>query len=195
MHGGTAALTAEKGPPGGYDSRVLMVNACLRDGAGGSPTAVLVDEDALSDEERRRVPVEMGTSHAVFLRMHQEETAEPTVDLRFFTSKGELPACGHGTVAALAFLASRAGASQRQRVTLRASKRTFDGWFVRDGGQVTASFDPGPVSLREPTGDERSLVLSALGIVPQESGPGVRVAGVGRERLLVPVPTGAALAA
>ncbi|MEY9836419.1 trans-2,3-dihydro-3-hydroxyanthranilate isomerase [Streptacidiphilus sp. EB103A] len=175
---------------------MLMVNACLRDGTGGSPTAVLVDEDALSDEERRRVPVDMGTSHAVFLRVHQEEAAaEPTVDLRFFTSEGELPACGHGTVAALAFVASRTGAPRRQRATLRASKRTFDGWFVRDGANVTATFGPGPVSLREPTGAERSLMLSALGIMPQETGPGMWVAGVARERLLVPVPTRAALAA
>jgi PhzF family phenazine biosynthesis protein len=185
----------EPDPLDGLDLDGVLVRACLRDGAGGSPTAVVVDEDVLSDEERRRVPMDMGTSHAVFLHVRQEKTPEPTVDLRFFTAEGELPACGHGTVAALAFLASRAGAEHQRRTTLRASKRMFDGWFVRDGSHVTATFDPGPVSLREPTGTERSLVLSALGIEPQETGPGMRVAGVGRERLLVPVPTRAALAA
>nr|WP_256725754.1 PhzF family phenazine biosynthesis protein [Streptomyces sp. IMTB 2501] len=33
--------------------------------------------------------------------------------LRFLTSEGELPACGHGTIAALAFLANRAEGRER----------------------------------------------------------------------------------
>lgn len=173
---------------------VALVRACLRDGTGGSPTAVVMEEAPLRDEERRRVPVESGTSHAVYVRVHHEETRKPTVDLRFFTAEGELPACGHGTVAALAFLAARAGAEERYRATLRASQRVFDGWSVRDGAHITAAFDPGPVDLREPTDTECALVLPALGIAPEETGPDVRVAGVGRQRLLVPVPTPAALA-
>ncbi|MET8509032.1 PhzF family phenazine biosynthesis protein, partial [Streptomyces sp. NPDC004787] len=93
---------------------VTVVRACLRDrdegggGGGGSPTAV-VWEDAgaaveVGEDARRRVPEAYGTSHAVFVRR-----AGDTVGLRFFTSAGELPACGHGTVAALAVLAARGG--------------------------------------------------------------------------------------
>ncbi|MCQ4080934.1 hypothetical protein NGB36_10055 [Streptomyces sp. RB6PN25] len=41
---------------------VTIVNACQREGRGGSPTAVL-DETPLSFDERCSVPVLMGTSH------------------------------------------------------------------------------------------------------------------------------------
>ncbi|MFC8518923.1 PhzF family phenazine biosynthesis protein [Streptomyces sp. NPDC057257] len=177
-----------------------LVHACLRDGAGGSPTVVVLDEPALSDEERRRVPLEWGTSHAVYVQVRPG----PTVDLRFFTAEGELPACGHGTVAALALLASRSegmaesgpGPGEGYRATLRAAGRVFDGWAERDGDHLTAAFDPGPVALRAPTGAEHALVLPALGLTPEETDPSrTRVAGVGRERLLVGVPTRERLAA
>ncbi|MFC9792804.1 PhzF family phenazine biosynthesis protein [Streptomyces sp. NPDC127584] len=112
-----------------------------------------------------------------------------------------MPACGHGTVAALAFLASRAetggeaGAGPAHQVTLRTSALVFDGWVVRDGLSFSASFDPGPVCLRMPTAAELGPVLAALGIAEGAAAAGVRVAGVGRERLLVPVASRAALAA
>lgn len=181
----------------GPDPTAVIVHACLRDGLGGSPTAVVLDEDRLSDEDRRRVPVEHGTSHAVFLRVGRDGAAHepsPCVRMRFFTSEGELPACGHGAVAALAFLAARAEDEGSYRATFQTAVRVFDGWAVRDGAGVAASFDPGPVSLRRPTATERASVLPALGIASDAAGPGVRVAGVGRERLLVPVTDRAALA-
>ncbi|MFJ6837569.1 PhzF family phenazine biosynthesis protein [Streptomyces sp. NPDC091209] len=199
---------------------VTLVHACLRGGAGGSPTAVVLEEahPNLSDEERRRVPVNARTSHAVYVRVHPGETREPTVDLRFFTAEGELPACGHGTVAALAYLAhsaSRNGAPESYQATLRTARRVFEGWSEPRGGHFAAAFDPGPVDLREPTEPERALALKALGVArdepgvdeygadgpgadrPGADGPGqdVRVAAMGRERLLVPVPDRAALTA
>ncbi|GAA0272877.1 PhzF family isomerase [Streptomyces polychromogenes] len=177
----------------------VLVHACLRDGTGGSPTAVVLDDDRLSDEERRRIPVEHGTSHAVFLRPEREtETAHgrPAFRIRFFTSGEELPACGHGTVAALALLANRAGEEGEYRALLRTSARTFEGLAVRKGAAlVNAAFDPGPVDLRPASAEERSLVLSALGVAGADAGPDARVAGVGRERLLVPVRNRSVLAA
>jgi trans-2,3-dihydro-3-hydroxyanthranilate isomerase len=167
---------------------VTLVRACPRDGRGGSPTAVL-DEAPLSDEERCRIPVLAGTSHAVFVSARGS-----AVSLRFFTAEGELPACGHGTVAALAFLAERACGTE-YRATLRAAGRTFAGWAVREEALFRTAFASGPVESREPTAAERGLVLPALGITPDTLLPGVRVASVGRARLLVPVATRSALAA
>ncbi|WP_330306678.1 MULTISPECIES: PhzF family phenazine biosynthesis protein [unclassified Streptomyces] len=187
---------------------VAIVDACLRNGGGGSPTAVL-DETALSDEQRRLVPVLAGTSHAVFVSPSGAQHSGAAVSLRFFTSEGELPACGHGTVAALAFLAARAG-GEEYRTLLNASGRVFEGWSLRDGtrdgtpetpegtsqgASVNAAFEPGPVDLREPTETECGAVLTALGITRDTLAPGAAVASVGRPRLLVPLTTRSALAA
>lgn len=178
---------------GGRGLPVAIVRACLRDGGGGSPTAVM-DEAALSDAERRRVPVLTGTSHAVFVAVREDRPGSSTASLRFFTAQGELPACGHGTVAALAFLAERAG-GEEYRATLRTEGRVFAGRSVRKETHVEAAFDPGPVDLREPTAIECDLVLPALGVPSDALAPGTRVAGVGRSRLLVPVRSRSALAA
>nr|WP_281243401.1 PhzF family phenazine biosynthesis protein [Jiangella alba] len=163
-----------------------MVAACRRDGDGGSPTAVL-DDAPLSDADRRRVPVQAGTSHAVFV------AAGDPVRLRFFTSAGELPACGHGTLAALAFLAARDGGDLD--LTLAAAGRTFAGRAVRTGALVTAEFDPGRVTLRDPGAAELHAVADALGAAPGTLTDGAVVASAGRPRLLVPLTTRAAVAA
>jgi PhzF family phenazine biosynthesis protein len=97
-------------------------------------------------------------------------------------------------VAALAFLAERAGGEQ-YRATLRTAGRVFAGWSVRESvrepvrekAQVRAGFDPGPVDLRAPTAIECDLVLPALGVTSDTLAPGTRVGSVGRPRLLVPV--------
>jgi PhzF family phenazine biosynthesis protein len=183
---------------------VTIVHACLRDGAGGSPTAVVDEAEPgaarLSDAERCRVPALTGTSHAVFVSARPVGPARegacgrPEVSLRFFTAEGELPACGHGTVAALALLAGRAGGGA-YRAALRTARRSFTGWCTPGEPHVTAAFGPGPVALREPTASECALVLPALGVTSGALAPGVRAASVGRSRLLVPVTTRSALAA
>ncbi|PZF85925.1 PhzF family phenazine biosynthesis protein [Jiangella anatolica] len=147
----------------------------------------MLDDGPLPDADRRRVPVLAGTSHAVFIA-----DADP-VRLRFFTSAGELPACGHGTLAALAVLAGRSGTDLD--VALTAAGRTFAGRAVRTGSLVTAEFDPGPVTLRDPAPAEHQDVAAALGAAPETFMDGAVVASAGRPRLLVPLSTRAAVAA
>src|SRR5215211_840906 len=101
--------------------------------------------------------------------------------------------CGHGTVAALAFLAENAS-RDHYRVTLRASERSFAGQATQASGHVSAAFDPGAVQLREATAEERVLVLDSLGHDPDILAPEICVASLGRPRLLVPLSTPAALA-
>jgi PhzF family phenazine biosynthesis protein len=147
----------------------------------------VLDETGQADEERCALPARLRTSHAVFVADHGT-----TVELRFFTATGELPACGHGTVAALARLAARHRADD-YRTTLRAGGRTFAGRATRVADGYTATFDPGPVMVRTPGAGEPEALLDALG-VPRDAAAGCRVASVGRPRLLVPVPDAAVLA-
>jgi PhzF family phenazine biosynthesis protein len=171
---------------------VTIVNACLRDGRGGSPTAVL-EEASLTELERCQVSKLMGRTHAVFVSAEHGVLDRPLASLRFFTAMGELPGCGHGTVAALAFLAQNARRDP-YHVTLHASERSFAGAATRANGHVSAAFDPGAVQLREATVDERGIVLDALGHDPDILVPGICVASLGRPRLLVPLSTPTAVA-
>ncbi|WP_035839512.1 PhzF family phenazine biosynthesis protein [Kitasatospora azatica] len=172
---------------------VVIVDACQRNGAGGSPTAVL-DDAPFTDEERCRIPTELGTSHAVFLRSTGTERGQPSYTLRFFTAQGELPACGHGTLAALALLAEREGGDHHYRAVLRTAHRSFDGRASRSGDGLTASFDPGPVSLRNAGGPELKAVAGGLGLTEDAIAGDACVASNGRPRLLLPVRSRAALA-
>ncbi|WP_327318393.1 PhzF family phenazine biosynthesis protein [Streptomyces sp. NBC_01235] len=190
---------------GRRDLPITIVHACLREGGGGSPTAV-VDEasspladNLLADDERRGVPALAGTSHAVFLsadhdRVDRSGNDRPVVLARFFTAEGELPACGHGTVAALAFLAEHAG-GEEYRVDLRVSGRVIEGRTVREASSsVEVVFEAGPVGLRETSAGELAVLLPALGL-PAEAASGACIATLGRPRLLVPVTTRSALSA
>ncbi|MEV4495475.1 PhzF family phenazine biosynthesis protein [Micromonospora arborensis] len=164
---------------------ITIVRACLRDGRGGSPTAV-VDESGsptMTDADRCRVPGRVGASHAVFLR---RASADEPVGLRFFAAEGELPACGHATVAAVAFLAAQ-GPGAEQEFRLRVSGRTFVGRAVRAGDLIHAAFDPGPVVVRDATWAEIGPVVDALGVAPGHLLAGACVASLGRARILVPV--------
>ncbi|MFF5294115.1 PhzF family phenazine biosynthesis protein [Paractinoplanes globisporus] len=153
---------------------LTVVHACLRDGRGGSPTAVL-DESPMPDAERRLVPGRAGASHAVFL------AADGGV--RFFTAEGELPACGHGTVAALAVLAHRTG---RPEHLLRVSGRTFWGRAHAVREKVfDVAFDPGPITVRPADESEISEISQAIGVGGATTG--ACVATLGRPRMLLPV--------
>ncbi len=134
-----------------------------------------------------------GTSHAVFVSTEQQRHGRPAVSLRFFTGAGELPACGHGTVAALAVLAERARTPQYEAV-LRSGGRSFLGRATGGGNRYEAAFDPGPVQLRAPAATESQLVFSALGIDSEEASAQCRIASVGRPRMLVRVVDREALA-
>ncbi|MFD5515521.1 PhzF family phenazine biosynthesis protein [Streptomyces sp. NPDC127066] len=195
-----------RSPAGRAGLPVTIVQACLRGGRGGSPTAVVTegfpaaDGGPPTDDELRRVPALAGTSHAVLLS-HDPAPADgranvrPVVAARFFTTEGELPACGHGTVAALAFLAARAG-REELRVDVRVSGRVIPGRAVRgaSASSVDVTFGAGPIDLREPTPQELALLLPALGLSAATASEAC-IATLGRPRLLVPVTTRSALAA
>jgi trans-2,3-dihydro-3-hydroxyanthranilate isomerase len=85
------------------DSDMTIVHACTRDGRGGSPTAVLIDDASLTDSARRTIVRRAGTSHAAFI----DTSTRTAPAVRFFTTHGELTNCGHGTIAAQAVLLDR----------------------------------------------------------------------------------------
>jgi trans-2,3-dihydro-3-hydroxyanthranilate isomerase len=122
----------------------------------------------------------MGTSHAVFVEVGDGRP----VGVRFFTAAGELPACGHGTVAALAFLTT---GDRELRAELCTAAGSFTGTAIRDQTGIAASFDAGVAAVREATSAERDLVRNALGGESEVDATGIYAAYLGRARLLVPL--------
>ncbi|RRR98362.1 PhzF family phenazine biosynthesis protein [Glycomyces terrestris] len=160
--------------------RGVVVDACWRGEPGtGSPTAVVeggaFEGGAFDDAARARVAADAGVSHAVFVARE----AGGLVRLRFFTAAGELPACGHGTLAALTALESWDDRDHWRLVT--AGREPFTGGTTPAEGPF---FDAGRPIHRVPSAAEVGPVLAALGAVPAGT---VHAAGTARERLLVPV--------
>lgn len=172
---------------------VTIVDACVRPAkGGGSPTAVVVDDDGLTDRQRQLVPARYGSSHAAFVGPETDGTHP----VRFYTAEGELTGCGHGTIAAQAVRLSARGVDQlhgRQRT----GGRTFDTVATRRADGIEVWFDQGVITVRPATGDEGEAVLGALGIGAAElhSYLGIVVASPGTPRLLVPVASREVLAA
>lgn len=70
---------------------VLVVDSCLRERAGGSPTAVVVDGLAWSDTDLMRIPARIGVSHAAAVATRSGH--DPVV--RFLRLRGNCPAATH----------------------------------------------------------------------------------------------------
>lgn len=186
---------------------VVMVEACLRGGGGGSPTAVVMGRGDLQDADFVRIPPLVGASHVVWVG--PPVAAGDSREVRFFTATGELPACGHGTVAAITAVATEprrvalaAGAGQvaeweRFEGRLRAGGRDFDasgrsdpsGGYDPSGATVETWFDQGLVGHRFADEGLVGDLLAALGLGVDDLHPGdvPAVASPGMPRLLLPV--------
>ncbi|MEU8330590.1 PhzF family phenazine biosynthesis protein [Micromonospora sp. NPDC048839] len=171
---------------GSNDNDVTIVDACTRRREGGSPTAVLIDDSTLNDSSRRAIVRRAGTSHAAFV----DADAETTPTVRFFTAHGELTNCGHGTIAAQAFLLHRRRV-QEHRVRQRTGGRTFDTTAIQRDDGIEVWFDQGTVELQGGTAAGLDSILGALGITPYDmaADDAPCVASPGTPRLLVPVRT------
>lgn len=175
---------------------VLVIDSCLRDGAGGSPTAVVLGSQGLSDADLRRIPSRLGVSHVAAVALSAGQ--DPVV--RFFTSEGQLPGCGHGTVGVITALvlagedpppARLSIADRTIAASASVTTRTADGHAL-----VTSWFEQGLISRREPTAAELDAFLDPLGLdrTALHGGYPIAVASPGRERLLLPVTDPAVLA-
>ncbi|MEV6551321.1 PhzF family phenazine biosynthesis protein [Streptomyces sp. NPDC051597] len=164
------------GPP------IAVVNACTREGQGGSPTAVVIDDATLTDDDRQATARRTGTSHTAFV--DTSTAGIPTV--RFFTSAGELTNCGHGTIAAQAVLLHRSGATEHHG-RQRTAGRTFATTAIRRRDGVEVWFEQGIITLADHTDTTGGGIIAALGLQQADIATGLRVASPGTPRLLVPV--------
>ena len=97
---------------------VQIVNAFVKDGAGGNPAGVVLDADRYSDDEKLLIAQKVGLSETAFVS--KSETCGIRLD--FFTPTKRIAHCGHATIATFSYLAElqRFGDGET-------SKETIDG--------------------------------------------------------------------
>ncbi|MFI6240215.1 PhzF family phenazine biosynthesis protein [Micromonospora sp. NPDC050795] len=123
-----------------------------------------------------------GTSHTAFV----DTTTADAPGVRFFTSTGELPNCGHGTIAAQAVLLDRSGAMEHHG-RQRSGGRTFATTAIRRHNGIEVWFDQGVIALSDHADATGGGIIAALGLERADIAADLRVASPGRPRLLVPV--------
>ncbi len=77
---------------------IYQVDAFTTEMFKGNPAGVVRDADGLSDEEMLRIARELNNSETAFIL--SPDGPDHEVKIRYFTSKTEVPICGHATIAA-----------------------------------------------------------------------------------------------
>jgi len=82
------------------DIEVMLVNSFTANGSGGNPAGVVLNADALSDEQKLTIAQAVGYSETAFV------CRDDDVDfaVSFFTTTGEVDFCGHATLAVFSTL-------------------------------------------------------------------------------------------
>ncbi|MEQ8901843.1 MAG: PhzF family phenazine biosynthesis protein [Roseovarius sp.] len=97
---------------------VQIVNAFIRDGAGGNPAGVVLDADDLGEAEMQAIATSAGLSETAFVSQSQTETFK----LDFFTPNRRIAHCGHATIGTFSVLAALGRVQEGW-----SSKETVDG--------------------------------------------------------------------
>lgn len=132
---------------------VYVLNAFVDNDKGGNPAAVVLDADALSNEQKQQIAKEIGLSETAFVSSSQTATFK----LDFFTPNRQIAHCGHATIAAFSFL------SQKGLVAQKSSKETIDGnrdIFIKDNMAYMEQLAPKFIDVNE----YQERVKSALGL-------------------------------
>ncbi|HQO09419.1 MAG TPA: PhzF family phenazine biosynthesis protein [Clostridiales bacterium] len=81
--------------------KVYTLNAFVKEGRGGNPAGVVLSADLITDAEMQLIAKIVGFSETAFVL----KTNNADYGLRYFTPAGEVPLCGHATVASFGLLA------------------------------------------------------------------------------------------
>lgn len=113
------------------DSRVLKVKAFSLDGGGGNAAGVVLDPGDFPDRKsRQEAASRLGFSETVFASVPSGGDGAD-VRLEYFTPQGEVPVCGHATVAFFVALRQLRGVS-KDRFRIETGAGLLDVWLEDD---------------------------------------------------------------
>ena len=143
--------------------QVHVVNAFVRDGAGGNPAGVVIDADDLTSEDRQAVALQVGLSETAFVS--RSEVAD--IRLEFFTPARQIAHCGHATVATFSLLNQLgrlpSGTLKKETIDgLREVVLEGDRAFMRQLPPVGADLTPSELPTRHELADSLGLTPAAL---------------------------------
>lgn len=84
---------------------VLRYAAFTRDGRGGNPAGIVLDARDLDADQMQAIAAEVDYSESAFLVPRPDEAN--VFDVRYFAPRGEVPFCGHATIAAAVAVVER----------------------------------------------------------------------------------------
>jgi PhzF family phenazine biosynthesis protein len=164
-------------------AEVLRYAAFTIDGRGGNAAGLVLDARGLDAAQMQAIAADVGYSETAFL-VPTPDVAN-VYDVRYFSPKGEVPFCGHATIAAAVALAELSPAAElifhtpAGFVSVTTSQN--------DSGELVAELTSVAPRISEPDPDLVRGVLRALRWSAGDLDPDypVRLANAGSEHLLL----------
>jgi PhzF family phenazine biosynthesis protein len=164
-------------------TEVLRYAAFTVDGQGGNPAGLVLDATGLDATRMQAMAAGVGYSEMAFLVPRPDEAN--VYDVRYFSPKGEVPFCGHATIAAAVALSERSQAAELIFHTPAGfvSVTTSES----DCSETVAELTSVAPRVSEPVPDLVQAVLSALRWSAEDLDPDypVRLANAGSEHLVL----------
>ncbi|MEH6825398.1 MAG: PhzF family phenazine biosynthesis protein [Motiliproteus sp.] len=137
---------------------INVVNAFIDGAFGGNPAGVVLDADALTDQQRLTIAKTVGLSETAFV------SASSVADFKldFFTPSRQIAHCGHATVAVFSHLAQTGRIGQGW-----SSKETIDGTrkvLIKDGMAFMEQRAPQYTEVES----YHTAILDSLGLTEQQ---------------------------
>jgi PhzF family phenazine biosynthesis protein len=164
-------------------AEVLRYAAFTIDGRGGNAAGLVLDARGLDAAQMQAIAADVGYSETAFL-VPRPDVAN-VYDVRYFSPKGEVPFCGHATIAAAVALAELSPAAElifhtpAGFVSVTTSQN--------DSGELVAELTSVAPRISEPDPDLVRGVLRALRWSAGDLDPDypVRLANAGSEHLVL----------
>lgn len=164
-------------------TEVLHYAAFSVDGRGGNPAGLVLDARGLDAAQMQAIAADVGYSETAFLVARPDESN--VYDVRYFSPKGEVPFCGHATIAAAVALAERSPAAEL--IFHTPAGFVSISTLQNDSGEIVAELTSVAPRVSEPDPDLVRRVLLALRWSVEELDPDypVRLANAGSEHLVL----------
>ena len=140
-------------------SNIQRVAAFTSNGQGGNPAGVLIDAALPDATTMQRLATVLGYSETVFAAPLENDGGWR---VRYFAPDGEVPFCGHATIALGAVLAQQQG-NGLFVLTTNHARITVEGHIGSDGVTATAALQSPPTSSAPAPVDLTQAALALFG--------------------------------